>query len=337
MIRWKKRLWNHQPDRMTSSRLLDMRRRQKNMDKSNNLKPLPTFPILLALLSSCGSPSTRREAQNQQPSEPAPTAASTLPAKEAELATRRPLAQVDDYPLLTMRYVGAFPGRTQSHEATVHDPLISFLQTSCSVDWGCSLFTAEGDQGDRILGRNFDWRFSPALLLFITPEDGYASVSMMDIEYLGLGGERDQDLTDLPLEDLQPPLDAPPHPFDGMNEKGLAVAMASDNEQAMPFVPAKNTIDQVEGIREILDHAGTVDEAIEIFDRYNIDMGSVPIHYMVSSATGKSAVVEFYQGEMVVFWSKKSWQAATNFLLASANGKEQGLCWPIRWSLVTWM
>ena len=55
---------------------------------------------------------------------------------------------------------------------------------------------------------------------------------------------------------------------------------------------AKPTIGEIAVIREILDHAATVDEAIEIFNRFNIDMGSVPIHYLVTSAAGDSAVVE---------------------------------------------
>jgi hypothetical protein len=184
-----------------------------------------------------------------------------------------------------------------------------------------------GDKDDRTLGRNFDWQFSPALLLFTAPEDGYASVSMVDIEYLGFEGERARNLTNLPLKELQPLLDAPSLPFDGMNSKGLAVGMAAVPAQGMPHDPAKKTVDQLEVIREILDHAGTVEEAIEIFDQFNIDMGSVPIHYLVASATGESAVVEFYQGRMVVFRSGTTWQVATNFLLASTNGKERGLCW----------
>ena len=40
---------------------------------------------------------------------------------------------------------------------------------------------------DRLFGRNFDWRYSPALLLFTDrpAAGGYASVSMVDIAYLG--------------------------------------------------------------------------------------------------------------------------------------------------------
>ena len=112
-----------------------------------------------------------------------------------------------------------------------------------------------------------------------------------------------------------------------MNEKGLAIGMAAVPGEGMPYDQQKKTLDQLEVIREILDHAATVDEAIEILGRYNIDMGGVPIHYLIASAAGDSAVVEFYQGKMVVFRNESQWQVATNFLLATANGNEQGQCW----------
>jgi hypothetical protein len=38
-------------------------------------------------------------------------------------------------------------------------------------------------------------------------------------------------------------------------------------------------------------------------------------------------VVEFYQGEMVVFRNQTPWQTATNFLLADTQGDPQGHCW----------
>jgi hypothetical protein len=118
-----------------------------------------------------------------------------------------------------------------------------------------------------------------------------------------------------------------------MNEKGLAIGMAAVPAEDMPFDPQKKTLDELEVIREVLDHAGTVDEAIEIFGNYNIDMGSVPIHYLIASVSGDSAVVEFYKGEMVVFRNELPWQVATNFLLASANGNTHGQCW--RYDLIS--
>jgi hypothetical protein len=244
-----------------------------------------------------------------------------------EIAILDSLEQVDDYPLYTMRYSGPYTLSSLLYEIPRQPMAVTANSSTCEINWGCSLFAFLGDKHNRLFGRNFDWRFSPALLLFTDPLDGYASVSMVDIAYLGFDGDLSRDLTDLPLEDRRALLDAPYLPFDGMNEKGIAVGMAAVPWQKMPEDPNLKTIGQLEAIREILDHAGTVDEAIGILGSYNIDMGSVPVHYLIASSSGDAAVVEFYQGRMVVFRNQTAWHAATNFLLADTDGDRQGHCW----------
>jgi len=49
---------------------------------------------------------------------------------------------------------------------------------------GCSLFATLSISQDHLYVRNFDWRYSPALLLFNRPSDGFTSVSMIDLGYL---------------------------------------------------------------------------------------------------------------------------------------------------------
>jgi hypothetical protein len=159
--------------------------------------------------------------------------------------------------------------------------------------WACSLFAALGDADEMFYGRNFDWEYSPALLLFTDPPDGYASVSMVDIAYLGFGGDRAGTLTSLPLAERQSLLDAPFLPFDGMNEHGLAIGMAAVPPGQMRSDPDKETIGSLMMIREVLDHAGNVDEAIAIFHNYNVDMeGGPSIHYLIADSSGRSVLVE---------------------------------------------
>jgi hypothetical protein len=173
-------------------------------------------------------------------------------------------------------------------------------------------------------GRNFDWRYSPALLLFTDPPDGYASVSMVDIAYLGLA----DGVTDLPLSGRRALLDAPFWPFDGMNEHGLVVGMAAVPESAMPHDPEVETIDSLAVIREMLDRARDVDEALDIMQSYNIDWSGGPaLHYLLADATGRSVLVEFYQGEMVLIPNETNWHLATNFLRSSVGEFDQGQCW----------
>jgi hypothetical protein len=250
---------------------------------------------------------------------------------EEEIATLSSLEQVDGYPLYTMHYYGAYNERLSSIEGMewlmsvdLPDPNPMAL----SPAWACSLFAALSDTDNMLYGRNFDWEYSPAVLLFTDPPDGYASVSMVDIAYLGFGGTKAGTLTDLPLIRRRALLETPRMPFDGMNEHGLVIGMAAVPPGHMHPDPKKETIGSLGVIREILDHASNVDEAIAILQSYNIDMqGGPPLHYLVASLSGRSALVEFYQGEMVVIPNETPWHLATNFLRAEAGKSGEGRCW----------
>ncbi len=233
---------------------------------------------------------------------------------EEEIATLASLEQVDDYPLYTMHYYGAYDERLSA-------------ATGSPSAWACSLFAALGDADSMLYGRNFDWEFSPAILLFTDPPDGHASVSMVDIAYLGFEGDAASGLTELPLIERQALLDAPTLPFDGMNERGLVVGMAAVSPGNVPPDPAKETIYSLEAIRKMLDHASNVDEAVAILQSYNITFGGPPLHYLIADSSGRSVLVEFYQGEMVVIPNEIEWHLATNFLRASVDDPADGRCW----------
>jgi hypothetical protein len=244
---------------------------------------------------------------------------------EAEALTLASLELVDDYPLYTMIYQGAYKS-DESNDT-------SRLESAKKEGWACSLFAVFGDQENMLFGRNFDWDFSPGLLLFTDPPDGYASVSMVDIAYLGFDGEKAFGLTDLPLEERAGLLGAPLIPFDGMNEAGLAVGMAAVPAGSMAPDPEKDTVDSVRVIRMVLDGAATIEEAVQIIGSVNIDMQGNYLHYLVAERSGRSALVEFSNGEMVVLNNSGSWQPATNFLLSEAGDDPAGQCW--RYDLIS--
>jgi hypothetical protein len=265
------------------------------------------------------------------PSQPAPSSTFTLSLSDQglsadEIATLTSLEQIDNYPLYTMHYADSYTAPVLTGTRALPELAFPRLPGACQANWGCSLFAALGDPRASLYGRNFDWRFSPALLLFTDPSDGYASVSMVDIDYLGFPGEVSKHVLDLPLDERKRLLEAPLLPFDGMNDQGLAVGMAAVLAGDMQSNPGKQTIGELGVIREILDHAGTVDEAVNILSSYNIDMRAVPIHYLVASAAGDAALVEFYQGEMHVFRNTAPWLLATNFLVASTASHPEGQC-----------
>jgi hypothetical protein len=255
-------------------------------------------------------------ASEAPPTEPVEERADGLTADQA--ASLGSLIKVDDHPLYTMRYTGIYESAARAGE----NGNLGQAAVETSREWACSLFaTAE------IYGRNFDWEHSPALLLFTDPTEGYASVSMVDIAYLGFDPEDLNRLTELELSARKNLLAAPRLPFDGMNEAGVAIGMAAVPPGGMTPDPDKESIGSLGVIRQILDRAGNVDEAVAILESYNIEFGGgPPIHYLVADARGRSALVEFYQGQMHIVYNTRSWHLATNFLVASASGSPTGRC-----------
>ena len=59
-------------------------------------------------------------------------------------------------------------------------------------------------------------------------------------------------------------LAAPFLPFDGMNEKGLAIALLAVPEAEAPYNPDKIMLNTTTAIRLVLDKAANVEEAIEL-------------------------------------------------------------------------
>jgi len=273
------------------------------------IKWLSIWTILLLLLTTCqGGAPTARTAPALLTS---PTNYLSGLSSDAIL-TLRSLEKIDDYPFYSMHYYGSY-----------EYPQIGSTWNGGN-DFSCSLFAALGEAGDMLYGRNFDWDFSPALLLFTNPPDGYASVAMVDLTFLGISLDDSRKLIDLPLEERTALLSAPSMPFDGMNEYGLTIGMAAVPDQ---FINDANldlsmpTIGSIGIIRQSLDHARDVGEALKIFAQYNIDFrGGPPIHYLLADPSGKAVLIEFYKGEMILLPNEAPWHLATNHLRCIAEG-----------------
>ena len=241
---------------------------------------------------------------------------------QEQFDTLKSLQKVDEYPLYRMTYAGAYRPRM----AVLPDE--NLVAAPAAPAWACSLFTVLLDEDHLLYGRNFDWQFSPALLLFTDPPDSYASVSMVDIDYLGFDGAVAKDITSLPVEERTVLLDTPYWPFDGMNEYGLAIGIAAVSPGNMQPDVQKETIGSLGIIREMLDHARNVDEAVDIMQSYNIDFaGGPPVHYLMADVSGKSVLVEYFNGEMHVLENEQPWHLATNFLRSSVDDPVDGHCW----------
>ncbi|MBB5866992.1 hypothetical protein F4553_000371 [Allocatelliglobosispora scoriae] len=251
-------------------------------------------------VAGCSEPSEVDAGPSGTASTGTASASRQTPA-EAE-ATLASLKQIDKLPLYEMTYTGDYdelsgipgPGPT-------------------ATPFGCSLFVAAGDPQNPLFARNFDWDPNPALVLHTDPPDGYASFSIVDISYLGVS-------TLTTEADKRKLLNAPLLPFDGMNERGLAVGLAADDLGNAMANPRKRTVGSVRILRLLLDHAATVEEALTLMGSYNLDFDGGPaLHYLIADATGRSAVVEFVNGAMTVERGTPPWQVLTNIQLAGAN------------------
>ena len=177
----------------------------------------------------------------------------------------------------------------------------------------CSLFSANGDADNQLFGRNFDNPQNDVLIARYSPPDGNTSLAFTRMSDLGFAfGTNYNNLTfnqKLPL--LMSAYFVP----DGINEFGLTAGLATINSVNVIIDPSKDTIFITRLIREILDHAKNVEEALEVANSYNVfDQGIYTIshHLLVGSPNEESIVLEYVDGEFQAITNQETWQVATN-------------------------
>ncbi|MEZ5199364.1 MAG: linear amide C-N hydrolase [Bacteroidales bacterium] len=134
--------------------------------------------------------------------------------------------------------------------------------------FNCSLFSANGDLDNQLFGRNFDNNNNDVLFTRFQPPDGYSSMAFTRMTDMGFPvGTNYSNLT---FNQKLPLLHSAYFVPDGINEHGLAAGLASVPAVQFILDPAKDTIFITRLIREILDHAQSVDEALEIANSFNV-------------------------------------------------------------------
>ncbi len=186
--------------------------------------------------------------------------------------------------------------------------------------FGCSTIAVPSPEEDTLFGRNFDWENCEAMVVEAHPENGYASLSTVNMDFItqNVGGG----IVGMALNlDEVKTLAALYAPLDGMNEAGLAVSVNMIQDSA---VIEQNTekpdITTTTAIRLLLDRAGNVDEALELLGQYDLhgSMGMM-VHFAIADSTGRSVAVEYVDNEMVVTETP----VLTNFYLA--EGEKYGI------------
>ena len=178
--------------------------------------------------------------------------------------------------------------------------------------WACSAFMSK-IENDIIVGRNFDWENIPGLILFTTPKNGYASVSMVPIDLMLKKNVKNN-------YDNQKLLWAPYFPLDGMNSEGVTISeLAVDGENV--HNNDKITMLSLHLIRLVLDYASDLENAIELLKSYNNE-ASYRAHFFIADSSGNSAVIEYLNNKVVVTRNKEPWQVVTNTMLYKKSEKQ---------------
>jgi hypothetical protein len=241
--------------------------------------------------------------------------------EELEYMTLSSLEKVNDYPLYIMTYCGDYG--FQEYLETGRQIAMN-VEAKPAYPWGCTCFSGLKNENCRILGRNFDWpEQSIPLLLFTDPPEGFASVSVVDLGFFGYTRDSLPDLR----ENRVNLLNTPWLPFDGLNEKGVAIGMMAIPHAVSPYDPEKITIGEIEMIRLVLDYAENLSHAISLIRDYNIRMEQPPIHYLIADRSGKSAIIEFCEGEMKIIPNPGPWQVSTNFIFGELEDPFRAGCW----------
>lgn len=222
------------------------------------------------------------------------------------------LDYTEDYALDHMLSLGA--ADTYELAEQVSEQALGGLPFQFSVPaLGCSAFTAVTPQGDYIQGRNLDIADAQNTLVRTNPKDGYASLSVTDGLFLGYASQMPESAVG-----RQFLLAAPYYPIDGINEKGLSVALLLlyDTEPVSQDT-GKTPITTTMAIRMMLDKAATVDEAVALLASYDMNtIANSNMHFQVADAQGNSAVIEYVNNQMQVLYSEEYGSVVTNFYLS---------------------
>ena len=175
--------------------------------------------------------------------------------------------------------------------------------------FGCSAFHIQETGGDHLMGRNYDFkRDTSAMLVYCTPKDGYKSVALAALDNISANQP------DVSMAKKLACLTAPFICLDGMNEKGVSIAVLTLDSEPVNQDTGKQKIFTTLAIRLVLDRAATTQEAVDLLDNYDMFATSGrDYHFFVTDAAGDARVIEYdpEQEGRPLRWT--AMQAITNF------------------------
>lgn len=185
-----------------------------------------------------------------------------------------PTGELDDQGMVKLLLDEALPGVPVQIEAP---------------NFGCTAFTLKADDGNIYMGRNYDFKFdTSAMMCYCHPKDGYRSVCFSALSNLGMNDPFESETTTAAM------LVAPLIPLDGMNEKGLAIAVLTLPSEPTRQNNGKPILPTPVLIRLVLDRCATTQEAVDMIAQYDyMATSGRDYHYYITDASGDGRVVEW--------------------------------------------
>ena len=184
---------------------------------------------------------------------------------------------------------------------------------------GCTTFCVKDGKGHPLMGRNFDYKDAPCLVVRTAPETGYRSVAVTDLNVMLYGsrclpgGKNERRL-----------FLAPWCCMDGINEKGLAIAVLELKAKATRQKRGRVPLTTTAVIRAALDTCATVEETVALFERHDLRAALFcDYHYQVLDAKGDCAVLE-YTGNRLHVLRGQSYAMNFYFSEDGDNRREMG-------------
>jgi len=202
-----------------------------------------------------------------------------------------------------------------------------------NVRFECSIFTVFGKPEHPMFGRNFDNNIKRGVLVGLySPPDGYQSICLSRMSDMGFDWGEDPTL--LSSESRQLLLNSVFFIVDGMNERGVSIALATGETVVINREKNKKLIFITYLLREVLDHSRNVEEAVEViknYDVYDVDTSRISNHLLISGPDGNSVIAEYYNGEWKFIYNDRPWQIVTNSLLFGVSEESRrNECWRYR-------
>lgn len=269
---------------------------------SKIIKSLATVACAVMLLTSCG---TEKSPQNDNGEQPEKMTLDSLVQLDDGLYFMDCYTdyKVDDYLKANINNVEQF-------DTWMTNNLTHGIPTGDIPKIGCSSFAVSNPSGEHLFGRNFELAGGDSMIIRTAPENGYASIGIVDLRQINLGKNGDYKIDDDASKSLL--FAAPWAICDGINEKGLGVSILELNNKHIVTDTEKDDLLIYAATRVILDKCASVDEAVELLKNHDVYSARPnTYHFFMTDISGRSVVVEWVEGEFQVVDDN----AVTNFVL----------------------